>query len=68
MGQERLTLSVEEAGRLLGLSRQSAYEAAKRGELPVLKFGRRLVVSRARLMAMLGEGERQAQAEREGGQ
>jgi len=52
---ERLTLSVEEAGRLCGLSRNSAYEAARRGELPVLKFGRRIVVSRARLMAMLGE-------------
>lgn len=50
---ERLTLSIEEAGRALGLSRNSAYEAARRGELPVLRFGRRIVVSRARLEAML---------------
>ena len=55
--QPRLTISVEEAGRLLGISRGAAYEAARRGELPVLRFGRRLVIPRAQLMAMLGERE-----------
>jgi excisionase family DNA binding protein len=65
MVDERLTVSVEEAGRLLGLSRNSAYEAARRGELPVLRFGKRLVVPRARLMAML-TGERQRQGQGEG--
>jgi excisionase family DNA binding protein len=36
------TLSVPEAGRLyLGLSRNGAYDAAKRGEIPVIKVGRR---------------------------
>jgi hypothetical protein len=30
----RLTVSVEEAARLLGLGRTAAYEAARRGELP----------------------------------
>jgi len=57
---EKLTLTVEEAGRLLGLSRPSAYEAARVGQLPVIRIGRRLLVPRARLLAMLGEpvGER----------
>jgi transcriptional regulator of acetoin/glycerol metabolism len=31
----RLTWTVTEAARLLGISRASAYEAAHRGELPV---------------------------------
>ena len=32
---ERKTISVEEAGRVYyGLSRRSAYEAAKRGDIP----------------------------------
>jgi excisionase family DNA binding protein len=52
---ERRTLSVEEAGRKLGLSRNSAYEAVKRGELPVIKIGKRLLVPMAALNRMLGE-------------
>lgn len=34
------TISVEEAGRQLGISRNSAYEAARRGEIPVIRIGR----------------------------
>lgn len=48
------TISVEEAGKLLGLSRSSAYRAAARGQLPTLVFGRRLLVPTARLLEMLG--------------
>ncbi len=41
----RLVLTVPEAGRLLwGLGRDASYAAAERGEIPVLKVGRRLVV------------------------
>jgi len=50
---ERLTLTVEEAARLLGISRNSAYEAARRGELPAIRLGRRILVPRSRLEAML---------------
>src|SRR5215218_11469955 len=49
------TLTVEEAGKLLGVGRGLAYELAERGEIPALRLGRRLVVPRARLMALLGE-------------
>jgi excisionase family DNA binding protein len=41
---ERRTISVEEAGRRLGLSRNTAYQAASRGEIPTIKIGRRLLV------------------------
>jgi excisionase family DNA binding protein len=41
---ERLVYSVPEAGRLLGLSRNGSYDAAKRGDLPVIRIGRRLLV------------------------
>jgi excisionase family DNA binding protein len=47
-------LTVEQAGRLFGLGRSGSYDAVQRGELPVLRFGRRLVVPTARLLAMLG--------------
>ena len=54
---ERLTMTVPEAGELLGVSRGVAYEAARSGELPTIKLGRRLVVPRARLLELLGEDE-----------
>ena len=48
------TISVEEAGEILGVSRRSAYRAAENGELPTLRLGRRLVVPTPKLLAMLG--------------
>jgi hypothetical protein len=54
IGQLPLVLSVEEAGRLLDMRRSAAYAAAERGEIPVIRFGRRLVVPTARLLNLLG--------------
>ena len=50
---ERLTYDVPEAGRLLGLSRNGAYAAAKAGLIPVLNVGRRMLVPKAALHQML---------------
>jgi hypothetical protein len=45
MSEEALTLSVPEAGRrYFGLSRNSSYAAAERGDIPVIKVGRVLRV------------------------
>jgi excisionase family DNA binding protein len=38
------TISVPEAGRWLGIGRNSAYEAARRGEIPTIRIGRLLRV------------------------
>lgn len=40
----RKVMSVPEAGKLLGLCRNSAYRAAERGEIPTLRIGRKLLV------------------------
>jgi excisionase family DNA binding protein len=49
------TLTVPEAGRFLGLERSAAYAAARRGDLPTIRLGRkRLVVPAARLAELLG--------------
>ena len=48
------TVSVEQAAQWVGLGRSAAYEAVRRGELPVLHFGRTLRVPTARLRQMLG--------------
>jgi len=45
---------VPEAARLLGVSRGVGYEAARSGDLPTIRLGRRLLVPRAALDRMLG--------------
>ncbi len=47
------TYTVDEAARLLGIGRNSAYEAARRGDLPTLRVGKRILISRAGLDRML---------------
>jgi excisionase family DNA binding protein len=42
--EERMTLSIEEAAARLGISRALAYELVRRGELPRLRLGRRIVI------------------------
>jgi excisionase family DNA binding protein len=53
LASDRLVLSVAEAGDLLGLSKAFAYELVARGELPVVRFGRRIVVPKAALLELL---------------
>lgn len=50
---ERLTYTVDEAAQLLGISRNSAYEAARCGEIPTIRVGRRILVPRNRLEELL---------------
>jgi excisionase family DNA binding protein len=52
-GPERLTLTVEEAARSLGVSRAHAYELAARGEIPTLRLGRRILVPKEALVRMM---------------
>jgi excisionase family DNA binding protein len=54
-GADRQTYTLTEAAERLGISRGLAYEAASRGELPVCRIGRRILVPRAALARLLGE-------------
>jgi excisionase family DNA binding protein len=53
---QKATYDMEEAIRLLGCSRSTGYLAAWRGDLPVIRLGRKILVSRAALDRMLAEG------------
>jgi excisionase family DNA binding protein len=53
---ERLVYTVSEAGELLGISRAFAYELVARGELPVVRLGRRCLVPKVALLALVGQG------------
>jgi excisionase family DNA binding protein len=50
---ERRTLTVEEAGQILGISRNTAYALATSGRLPTIRLGRRLLVPKAALDRLL---------------
>jgi excisionase family DNA binding protein len=53
MDDGRLVYSVAEARSLLGISGASACELVARGELPVIRLGRRRLVLKAALSALI---------------
>jgi excisionase family DNA binding protein len=52
---EKLTLSVSEVSKLLGMSRSAVYEAIRQGQIPSIRFGKRILVPRIRLEMLLSE-------------
>ena len=55
----KLTYSVPEVAKVLGISRGLAYDLARRDELPalVIRLGRRMMLSRKSVMALLEAGK-----------
>ncbi len=51
--ETKLVMTVEEAGLVLGISRPQAYKMVKKGIIPIIRLGRRIVVPRPALMKML---------------
>jgi len=54
--EDRPTVTVDETAQLLGVSRASAYEAVRRGQIPSLHLGRRVLVPVPQLLALLQGG------------
>jgi len=50
-----LVFSVVEAAQLLGISRPTAYTLVNTGQIPCIRYGRRLLIPRVALMKMLEE-------------
>lgn len=55
MDNSRLTLTVNEAAKMLGISRGLAYEMVKTGKIPSVHFGKRILVPRRALERLLAE-------------
>lgn len=53
---QRLTYSIPEAGKRAGLGRNAAYAAARRGEIPIIRFGSKMRVPAAKWDRLLNEG------------
>ena len=52
---EKLVYSVQEAAEVLGSSKSYMYELARRGEVPALKLGKRLVVPKEKFIKWINE-------------
>jgi hypothetical protein len=50
---EPLTMAVPDAGKLIGLGRNASYEAVRRGDIPCIRIGRRIMVPVAAFHRML---------------
>jgi excisionase family DNA binding protein len=53
MTESPAVLTVPEAAQLLRLARNTAYAAARRGQIPTVRIGRRILIPRAALERML---------------
>lgn len=51
---ERRTYTVAEAAKILGIGRNTAYEACNAGEIPTIRLGGRILVPKAALDELLG--------------
>ncbi len=56
---DRQTVNLSDVAKVLGISRPVAYALAQRGEfpLPIIRLGRRVVVSKRALNALLDQTE-----------
>jgi excisionase family DNA binding protein len=55
---QRRTVTIQQAAKILGIGRDQAYNAARLGQLPVIKIGKRLLVSLPALNRMIEEAGR----------
>lgn len=59
---EKLTYTVEEVAKLLGLSRSSMYQAIRNNSVPSLRIGGRILISKIELDKLLDRDTRGSRA------
>jgi len=52
---QKLTYTVPEVAKLLGLSRAATYAAARNGQIPSIRIGRRIIILKIALERMLND-------------
>jgi excisionase family DNA binding protein len=57
------TITIQEAAKVLGIGRDQAYTAARLGQIPTIRIGRRLLVSLPALEKLLSEAGQQGPAQ-----
>ena len=51
--EDKVVMTVSECAEYLSISRPSAYQAVKRGEIPTIRIGRRILVPVVALQKLL---------------
>ena len=51
--EEKVVMTVKECAEYLSISRPSAYQAVKRGEIPAIHIGRRILIPVAAIQKLL---------------
>ncbi len=59
-------LTIPETAKILRIGRNSAYEAARRGQIPTIKIGKRLLVPREALERQLAQAKVKMDSGRDG--
>lgn len=62
--EDDLTWSIPFAGRKAGLAKNASYAAARRGEIPTIRFGKKLRVPKAKFLRLLSGEDSVAFSER----
>ena len=60
---QKRTMTIQQAAKVLGIGRDQAYMAAKLGQIPTIRIGRRLLVSLPALERLLSEAGQQGPAQ-----
>ena len=58
---QKQTISVEEFGQIIGIGRNSAYQAVERGDVRAVRLGKRILIPKTELTRILA-GERRVSA------
>ena len=53
---EKSVYTVAQVAKMFGINRNLAYELARRGELPAIRLGKRLVCPKQAIDRLLGQG------------
>ena len=56
MAYEKSVYTVPQVAKILGINRNLAYELARRGDLPALRLGKRLVCPKQAIDRLLSQG------------
>ena len=59
----RMTITVTETAKRLGIGRNTAYDAVRRGEIPTIRIGKRILVPVSALDRLLNGTSERSQAE-----
>lgn len=53
--EERITFTISEAAKIIGISKSLAYRLARDGQIPTIKLGNRILIPKKKLYKFIEE-------------